>query len=142
MHTSSTNGPPRRHAHRPARAGQPHRAPYEVEHAGPDGVTATVRFRVFHLGGNGVKRTAARSRSPRRPRRHGVGGSRARRVPYRLPEGQLSVVDPLETPLTLRTWVDRREGRKLFVAGTLHDGSACLCADLESLFIELKPGQP
>ena len=36
--------------------------------------------------------------------------------------------------------MDRREGRKLFVAGTLHDGSAC--ADLESLFIELKPGQP
>ena len=54
VHTSSTNGPPRRHAHRPARAGNLTVPPYEVEHAGPDGVTATVRFRVFHLGGNGV----------------------------------------------------------------------------------------
>lgn len=115
--------------------------PYEVETAGPDGVTATVRFRIFHLGGNGVAHGGQVAVAfddlggmASAVAVHGVCRTAYLKVNYRS-------LTPLETPLTLRTWVDRREGRKLFVAGTLHDGER-LCADLESLFIELKPGQP
>ncbi|MFT3901013.1 MAG: PaaI family thioesterase [Gordonia sp. (in: high G+C Gram-positive bacteria)] len=114
--------------------------PYELTKAGPDGVEGTVWFRPYHLGGNGVA--------------HGgqvavafddIGGMAAAlavdgvcrtaflKVNYRS-------LTPLNTNLQIKAWVDRRDGRKMFVAGTLHDGDR-LCADIESLFIALKPGQ-
>ncbi|EGD55330.1 PaaI family thioesterase [Gordonia neofelifaecis] len=114
--------------------------PYEVLDGGPDGVDAVVTFRPFHLGGNGVA--------------HGghvaiafddLGGmAAALRVGRPARTAYLTVnyrsLTPLDTPLTLRTWVERHDGRKNFVRGTLHDGDR-LCAELDSLFIELKPGQ-
>ncbi|GAA4744330.1 PaaI family thioesterase [Gordonia alkaliphila] len=114
--------------------------PYEVIDGGEDGVEAKVEFRRFHLGGNGVA--------------HGghvavvfddLGGMAAALHIHGIARtGYLTVnyrsLTPLETPLTLKTWVDRLEGRKVFVKGTLHDGDR-LCADMEALFIQLRPGQ-
>ncbi|WP_132992228.1 PaaI family thioesterase [Gordonia zhaorongruii] len=115
--------------------------PYEVEDGGPDGVRSAVSFRKFHLGGNGVAHgghvaVAFDDLGGMAAALHIGGVSRTAylKVNYRS-------LTPLETPLILRTWVERREGRKLFVNGTLHDGER-LCADMDALFIELKPGQP
>ncbi|ALG86979.1 PaaI family thioesterase [Gordonia phthalatica] len=114
--------------------------PYEIRDGGPDGVDATVTFRPFHLGGNGVA--------------HGghvaiafddLGGmAAALKLGGVARTGYLTVnyrsLTPLQKPLALRTWVERFEGRKYFVRGTLHDGDR-LCAEMDALFIALKPGQ-
>lgn len=47
----------------------------------------------------------------------------------------------VDVPLRLDATVDRVEGRKLFLTGRLFDGDT-LCADAESLFIQLRPTQP
>ncbi|WP_285021484.1 PaaI family thioesterase [Novosphingobium sp. fls2-241-R2A-195] len=43
----------------------------------------------------------------------------------------------LNRPLRYRTWLDRIEGRKAFVSGTLHDGGT-LCAEASATFIALR----
>jgi len=57
--------------------------------------------------------------------------------------GTLTIVyrtpTPLHTDLAFEAWVDRVEGRKLFVKGTLHAGER-LCAESEGIFISMKPG--
>lgn len=50
-------------------------------------------------------------------------------VKYRAPT-------PLHTELRLEGWIDRREGRKLFVDGTIHAGDL-LCAEAEAIFISI-----
>ncbi|SQD97326.1 MULTISPECIES: hypothetical protein [unclassified Parafrankia] len=47
----------------------------------------------------------------------------------------------VDVPLRLDATVDRVEGRKLFLTGRLFDGDT-LCADAESLFVQLRPAQP
>ncbi|MGW0036477.1 PaaI family thioesterase [Gordonia sp. NPDC003376] len=115
--------------------------PYVVTDGGPDGVTADVTFRPFHLGGNKAA--------------HGghiavafddLGGlASALKVEGVTRTAYLTVgyrsLTPLNTPLQMRTWVETLDGRKAFVKGTLHDGER-LCADIDALFIALKPGQP
>jgi acyl-coenzyme A thioesterase PaaI-like protein len=41
--------------------------------------------------------------------------------------------------LTFQASVDRLEGRKLFIAGSLHDSESLLC-DVQGLFIRIRPG--
>lgn len=41
---------------------------------------------------------------------------------------------PLGRPLTFAAYLDRVEGRKIFVRGTLHDADV-LCAEAEGIFI-------
>lgn len=48
-------------------------------------------------------------------------------------------VTPLHRELTLRCWLEREEGRKVFVRGTLHDGDT-LTVDAHGLFVRLRPG--
>lgn len=47
---------------------------------------------------------------------------------------------PLDTPLEVRGWLERQEGRKYFVRGELRHGDV-VCADAEALFVALKPEQ-
>ena len=42
--------------------------------------------------------------------------------------------------LRITTWIDREEGRKLFIAGTLDDDNTRV-ADVEGLWVKLRPGQ-
>ncbi|MEE9265144.1 MAG: PaaI family thioesterase [Gammaproteobacteria bacterium] len=44
---------------------------------------------------------------------------------------------PLGQPIRMRSWLDRCEGRKTFIHGTMHDG-ATLCAEAEGIFIRPK----
>ena len=52
--------------------------------------------------------------------------------------GTLTVIyrntTPIEQPLTMRAWLDRREGRKAFAKGVLMHGET-LCAESEGIFI-------
>lgn len=60
--------------------------------------------------------------------------------------GTLTVVyrslTPLQRPIDMRSWVDREEGVKTFVKGTMHttdaDGTERLCAEAEGIFIRPK----
>lgn len=52
--------------------------------------------------------------------------------------GTLTVIyrspTPLNTPLTLRGWHDRTDGKKIYAKGTLHNGDV-LCAEAEGIFV-------
>lgn len=54
--------------------------------------------------------------------------------------GKLSITyrspSPLYTELTVRGWIDRIDGRKIFTKGTLHNGDT-LCCESEGLFISM-----
>ncbi|MEN8674231.1 PaaI family thioesterase [Nocardioides sp.] len=49
-------------------------------------------------------------------------------------------VTPIGVELAVRAWIDRVEGRKRFVRGDLTHGDT-VCADVEGLWVELRPGQ-
>lgn len=115
--------------------------PYEIDEVNDDGVIATVTFRDFHLGGNNAA--------------HGgqiavafddLGGfASAVATEAVCRTGYLTVqyrsITPLNTPLQIHTWADKVDGRKVYIKGTLSDGER-LCAEMDALFIKLKPGQP
>ncbi|MFW0788693.1 PaaI family thioesterase [Gordonia sp. CPCC 205333] len=115
--------------------------PYDVVDAGPTGVDATITFTRFNLGGNGAA--------------HGgfvallfddLGGmAGALNIQGICRTAYLKVdyrsLTPLDRELKVHCWVDRVERRKVFVRGTLHEGDR-LCAEMDALFIQLKPGQP
>jgi hypothetical protein len=48
---------------------------------------------------------------------------------------------PIEPEWQLTARFDREEGRKRFLSGKRRDGGR-LCADVEGLFVALRPGQP
>lgn len=115
--------------------------PYTVNSADADGVTVTLTFRTFHLGGNNAAHgghialafddvlgmTAA-------VHTHAVTRTASLTVDYRS-------ITPLNKELTVRGWTERVEGRKVYLRATLHDGER-LCAEAHGLFIMLQPGQP
>ncbi|WP_327115309.1 PaaI family thioesterase [Nocardia sp. NBC_01730] len=115
--------------------------PFFIDHADQDGVDARITFRTFHLGGNNAAHgghvaigfddllgmTAAVHTGA-------VTRTASLTVDYR-------AITPLNTELKVRAWVERREGRKVYVRATLHDGER-LCAEANGLFIVLNPGQP
>lgn len=50
-------------------------------------------------------------------------------------------ITPVGRELQVTARFDREEGRKRFLSGELRDGGT-LCADVEGLFVALRPGQP
>lgn len=50
-------------------------------------------------------------------------------------------ITPPDVELCIEGRVDRIEGRKRYVVGTLHAGDT-LCAEAQALYVELRPGQP
>ncbi|MFL6062694.1 MAG: PaaI family thioesterase [Marmoricola sp.] len=120
--------------------GQTMSPPFQVRDAGPDRVTGTVRYGRYFLGGNGAVHGGAIPllfdevfgrlvNSHREPSRTAY-----LKTDFR-------AVTPVGVQLEVDVWMDRIEGRKRFVRGTLKHGST-LCADAEGLFVELRPGQP
>jgi len=115
--------------------------PYTVASADVDGVTAELTFRTFHLGGNNAAHggqigvafddilgmTAA-------VHTKAVTRTASLTIDYRS-------ITPLNKKLTVRAWVERTDGRKVYLRATMHDGER-LCAEANGLFILLKPGQP
>lgn len=49
-------------------------------------------------------------------------------------------VTPVGVELAVRGWIDRLDGRKRFVRGELRHGDT-VCADVDGLWVELRPGQ-
>lgn len=50
-------------------------------------------------------------------------------------------VTPVGRELTVRGWVSRVDGRKVFIRGELRDGDN-VCAEADGLWVQLRPGQP
>lgn len=112
--------------------------PFVVESADDQQVTGTVTFGAFFLG-----RGAAA---------HGgailnvfdevlgmlsvAGGRTPGRTAY-LKTDFRSIV-PIETPIRLRAWFDREEGRKRFLRGEMWAGDT-LCAEADALFVGIRP---
>ncbi len=104
-------------------------------------VRARITFRPHHLGGNGAV--------------HGgviplvfddvlgmcahLGGRTIARTAYL--HTDYRAIAPLGKELQIRVRLEREEGRKRFLVGSLHDGDT-LCAEITALFVQLKPGQP
>jgi len=105
-----------------------------------DHIEGSVRFGDFHMGTNGVVHGGAVSlvfddllgnvahRGDRRPSRTAY-----LHTDFRAPA-------PINVDLAVRCWLERVEGRKITVRGTLHHGEV-LCSEVEALFVELRPGQ-
>ena len=114
--------------------------PVHLDEVASGRVRGHVTFGRFYLGGNGavhggalplvfdelMGRLANTARSPAR--------TAYLHVNYRN-------VAPIETRLTVEAHVESEEGRKRVLRGVLRDGDT-VCADAESLFVALRPGQP
>jgi acyl-coenzyme A thioesterase PaaI-like protein len=107
-----------------------------------DEVDGTVCFRRFHLGRNGAVHGGALALMW-----DSVLGFAAFRLTRSLKQrtAYLHVnyrkIVPIDMDLQVDARIDRREGRKIFVAGRLLDHDEVLC-DAEALFVTLNPGQP
>lgn len=115
--------------------------PYTVVSGSSEGVTTELVFRTFHLGGNGAA--------------HGgqiavafddiLGMTAALHTKAVTRTASLTIdyrsITPLNRTLTVRAHAERRDGRKVYLRATLHDGER-LCAEANGLFIVLNPGQP
>jgi acyl-coenzyme A thioesterase PaaI-like protein len=115
--------------------------PADLKTAG-DEVDGTVCFRRFHLGRNGAVHGGALALMW-----DSVLGFAAFRLTRSLKQrtAYLHVnyrkIVPIDMDLQVDARIDRREGRKIFVAGRLLDHDEVLC-DAEALFVTLNPGQP
>jgi len=114
--------------------------PYEVVEASETGVVADLVFRDFHLGGNNAAHGGhiAVAFDDLGGYASAVAIQAVSRTAYL--NVQYRSITPLNTTLRVRAWADRIEGRKVFIKGTMHDGDR-LCAEMDALFIKLKPGQ-
>lgn len=113
---------------------------FVVRDADSEHVTGTVRYGRYFLGGNGAVHGGAvtllfdevfgrLANSHRTPSRTAY-----LKTDYR-------AVTPVGVEIDVHVWLERIEGRKRFVRGTLKHGPV-LCAEAEGLFIELREGQP
>lgn len=114
--------------------------PVHLDEVAPGAIRGHVTFGRFYLGGNGavhggaiplvfdelMGRLANAGRSPAR--------TAYLHVSYRN-------VTPIETRLTIEAQLESAEGRKRLLRGVLRHGDT-VCADAESLFVALRPGQP
>ncbi|GAB06003.1 acyl-coenzyme A thioesterase PaaI-like protein [Gordonia amarae] len=117
--------------------------PFTVDNVDKDAgaVDMTVTFTNYHLGGNNAAHGGQVAVAfddiggyASAVATNGICRTGYLKVDYRS-------VTPLNTPLKVRAWADRVDGRKAFIKGTMHDGDR-LCAELDGLFIRLNPGQP
>ncbi|MCZ4500211.1 MAG: thioesterase family protein [Marmoricola sp.] len=113
---------------------------FVVRDADAEHVTGTVRYGRYFLGGNGAVHGGAvtllfdevfgrLANSHRTPSRTAY-----LKTDYR-------AVTPVGPELEVHVWLERIEGRKRFVRGTLTHGTL-LCAEADALFVELREGQP
>ncbi|UGT41306.1 PaaI family thioesterase [Nocardia yamanashiensis] len=114
--------------------------PFLVDKVSKEGVHARITFRTFHLGGNAAAHGGhiALGFDDLLGMTAAVYSGNATRTAYL--HVDYRSITPLNTELQVHGWVERQEGRKIFVRATLHDGDR-LCAEANGLFVLLKPGQ-
>ncbi len=116
--------------------------PYQVEQFDSEAVVLRVRFSRYHVGGNmavhgGVLPLLIDSsfgmviHATGRP----ISRTAFLHVDYRK-------VTPIDTDLTVRSWVTETEGRKSFVHAELRDPDGTLLAEAHGLMVRLLAGQP
>lgn len=105
-----------------------------------DRVEACVEYGRFYLGGNGAVHGGAIPLvfDEVLGRLANNGRSRSRTASLQV---NFRKITPIEQSLQMIASVDRIEGRKLYLSGSLHLGDDLL-ADAEGLFVVLRPGQP
>ena len=115
--------------------------PYEVDEASAERVCGRITFRRYHLGGNNAAHggQVALAFDDLMGMAGALGSGGVARTAYLTVNYR--AIAPLNTALSIRSWVDRIEGRKVFMKATVHNGGV-LCAEADGLFIKLKPGQP
>jgi acyl-coenzyme A thioesterase PaaI-like protein len=112
----------------------------QIERLGAEGVTARVTYGRYFTGVGGAVHGGAiallfdevlgiAASMPDRPRI---------RTAYL--NVAFKALTPVEAELTAHGWLDREEGRKLFVRGELRHGDT-VCAEAEGLFVRLQPHQ-
>ena len=122
--------------------GHPLIPPYIVDEAVPGAVRGRVTFTRFHLGGG----AAAHGGVPPlfyddtlgrvvNEGRAGTARTAYLKVDYRQ-------VTPLDVELFWDVTLDRVDGRKRFATGRITDADGTVLTEAESLFVELRPGQP
>jgi acyl-coenzyme A thioesterase PaaI-like protein len=114
--------------------------PYAVERVDDEAVTGTVTFGDFHRGENGAAHGGAVSTffdEVCGTLANAVAGRPARTAYLRVDYRSVTLVG-VEHVFAAR--VERVEGRKHTVTGTLHAGDR-LVAEAQSLFVTLRPGQ-
>jgi acyl-coenzyme A thioesterase PaaI-like protein len=100
------------------------------------------RFRRFHLGRNGAVHGGALALLFDSALGHAawrLSESRAQRTAYL--HLNYRKIAPIDTELQLEAGIERIEGRKIFVTGTLRNGPDVL-VEAKALFVRLNPGQP
>ena len=114
--------------------------PVHIDEEVPGAIRGHVTFGRFYLGGNGavhggalplvfddvMGRLANAGRAPAR--------TAYLNVSYRS-------ITPIEARLTIEARLESEQGRKRLLRGELRHGDI-LCAEAESLFVALRPGQP
>lgn len=100
-----------------------------------------VTFGRFYLGRNGAAHGGAIPLvfDDVLGRLSGAGGRPPSRTAYL--RVNYRAITPVGRELQVTARFDREEGRKRFLSGELRDGGT-LCADVEGLFVGLRPGQP
>lgn len=120
--------------------GQTMSPPFVVRDADSERVTGTVRYGRYFLGGNGAVHGGAVTLLFDE-----VFGrlANSHRTPSRTAylKTDYLAVTPVGVEIEVHVWLDRIEGRKRFVRGTLKHGQV-VCAEAEGLFVELLDGQP
>jgi acyl-coenzyme A thioesterase PaaI-like protein len=105
-------------------------------------IGGTVRFRRFHLGRNGAAHGGAIAMLF--DSLLGYTAAKLTGSPYQR-TAFLHVnyrhIAPVEKELRVDAGIERIDGRKIFVEGSITDGDVLL-ADAEALFVRLRPGQP
>lgn len=108
---------------------------------GPDLAVATVRFSRFYLGANGAAHGGAVPLvyDDVMGRMSGAGDRPRARTAYL--HVNFRSITPIDKDLRVVIRVEKSEGRKLFISGTMHDGET-LVSDAEGLWVQLRPDQP
>lgn len=121
--------------------GHPVLVPYRGHDVSETEMSGTVTFNYAHMGGGGAVHGGVITMLfddvlGTFVSRRGQFGSRTAllKVNYRN-------VTPVHRELRIDVSIDRIEGRKTFVTGSISDGDV-VCADAEALFVRLLPGQP
>lgn len=120
--------------------GHPLLPPFVINRQGAHDVEGHVRLSRSHIGGGGAAHGGVLPLLFDDVLGHLVANGRPTsrtaylHVDYRR-------VTPLDVDLSVRGWLDRTDGRKLYARGELrHEGQ--LLAEAEGLFLTLLPGQP
>lgn len=112
--------------------------PFIVERADEHEIVGTVTFGAFFLGGGAAAHGGAilNVLDEVLGVQASAGGRKPARTAY-LKTDFRSIV-PIETPIRLRAWFEREQGRKRYLRAEMWAGDT-LCTETDSLFVELRP---